>query len=447
MKKNSRIQLMTEGNVTVSLLKLGIPMVVSMLVIALYNVVDTYFVSALGKTQVGATTVAFPISLIFTGIGLTFGTGGGSYISRLLGAKEHDKANNVASVALFSSLLIGSILVVVILLFLTPVLKFMGATDTILPYARSYGFIFVISMIFSTINVATGNIVISQGASNITLTAMIIGSVLNMILDPIFIYTLHLNIVGAAIATLLSQVITTLIYLWFFISDRSFIKIKLSNFKPTKEIYIQIIKIGVSMLLLQIFSSLSMSLLVKSAGLYGDDEAVAAIGIVLRVITLGTNVIFGFMKGLQPMAGFNYGSKNYTRLKEATISSVKWTTVFGIVWTVIIIILAKPIMSLFSDDPNIIELGKNALWANTIMFFTFGFQFTFSTLYLAFGKAISGVFLSTFRQGIFFIPVIVIMPKILGITGVIYSQAIADLLTTIVTIFFAVNIKKVAYIE
>ncbi|MCT4507878.1 MAG: MATE family efflux transporter [Tepidibacter sp.] len=437
---NNRIKLISEGNVTKSLFKLGIPMVVSMLVIALYNVVDTYFVSSLGTSQVAAVSVAFPISLIFSGIGLTFGTGGGSYISRLLGSKEYKKANQVASTALFSSLIIGILLVLAILVFLNPVLKFMGATQTILPYARSYAVIFVISMLFSTVNVTTGNIVISQGASNITLTAMIVGSVLNMILDPICIFLLDMGIQGAAIATLISQIITSGIYTRFFYSDKNYIKIKLSNFSPNKKTYIEIIKIGISMLLLQVLSSLSMSLISKSASTYGD-EAVAAIGIVLRIVTLGTNVVFGFMKGFQPMAGFNYGAKNYERLKEATISSMKLTTAFCIIWTIISFAFANPVVSLFSTDQNVIQIADRALKANTIMFFTFGFQFTYSTLYLSLGKALSGGILSICRQGIFFIPVILILSSKFGLNGILYSQALADLLTTIVTAFFAMKIK------
>lgn len=440
-KNNNRVKLMSEGNVTKSLFKLGIPMVISMLVIALYNVVDTYFVSSLGTSQVAAVSVAFPISLIFSGIGLTFGAGGGSYISRLLGCNDYKKANQVSSTSLFSSLIIGLILVLIILVFLSPVLKFMGATETILPYARSYATIFVVSMLFSTVNVATGNLVISQGASNVTLTAMIIGAILNMILDPLCIFSFSMGIRGAAIATLISQIVTSLIYISFFYSDKSYIKISLSDFSPNKKTYIQIIKIGISMLLLQVLSSLSMSFISKSASTYGD-EAVAAIGIVLRIVTLGTNVVFGFMKGFQPMAGFNYGAKNYKRLKEATISSLKCTTTFCIIWTVITFIFAKPVISLFSSDVNVIRIAEKALVANTVMFFTFGFQFTYSTLYLSLGKAVSGGILSIARQGIFFIPVILTMPLIFGLDGVIYSQAIADLLTTIVTIFFAIKIKR-----
>lgn len=439
--KTNRMQLMSEGDVSKSLFKLGIPMVVSMLVTALYNVVDTYFVSGLGTQQVGAVSVAFPISLIFSGIGLTFGVGAGSYISRLLGKKEVDKAHKVASTAMFSSVIAAVVVAVVIFGALTPVLRFMGATDTILPYAKNYAMIFVVSTVFSAINVTSGNLAVSQGASNISLTAMMTGAIMNMVLDPIFIYALDLGVEGAAIATLLSQIVTFVIYVRFFAAGKTAVKIGFSNFKPTGEIYGEIIKIGVSTLLLQLLQSLSMSLITNSASAYGD-EAVAAMGIVLRIVTLGANVVIGYMKGFQPMAGFNYGAKNYTRLQEAIKSCMKWTTGFCVIFTVVIFVVASPLLSLFSGEEEVLAIAVPALRANTIMFFTFGLQFTYSTLYLAMGKALVGGILNICRQGIMFIPVILFLPSVLGMTGVMYSQAVADLLTTLVTIFFAVKIHR-----
>ena len=432
---------MSEGDVSKSLFKLGIPMVVSMLVTALYNVVDTYFVSGLGTQQVGAVSVAFPISLIFSGTGLTFGVGAGSYISRLLGKKEVDKAHKVASTAMFSSVIAAVVVAVVIFAALTPVLNFMGATATIMPFAKKYAMIFVISTVFSAVNVTSGNLAVSQGASNISLTAMMTGAIMNIILDPIFIYTLGLGVEGAALATLLSQIVTFGIYVRFFAAGKTVVKIGISHFKPTGEIYGEIIKIGVSTLLLQLLQSLSMSLITNSASAYGD-EAVAAMGIVLRIVTLGANVVIGYMKGFQPMAGFNYGAKNYTRLQEAIKSCMKWTTGFCVIFTVVIFLIASPLLSLFSGDEQVLAIAVPALRANTIMFFTFGLQFTYSTLYLAMGKALVGGILNICRQGIMFIPVILFLPSVLGMTGVMYSQAVADLLTTLVTIFFAVRIHR-----
>lgn len=443
--KVDRMKLMSEGSVSRSLLILGIPMVVSMLVTALYNVVDTYFVSGLGKQAVAAVSVAFPISLVFSGIGLTFGAGAGSYISRLLGKKDKETADKVASVAMFSSIIVGILVASAILVFLAPVLVFMGAIPSIFDMAKEYAVIFVISTIFSTANVTASNLAVAQGASNISLTAMISGAVLNVILDPICITTMEMGVKGAAVATLISQIVTSIIYAWFFIGGRSYIKIAFSKFKPSAKLYGEILKVGVSMLLLQLLSSLSMSRISAAAGDYGED-AIAAMGIVLRIVTLGVNVVFGYMKGFQPMAGFNYGAKNYVRLREVIQSSLKWTTGFCIIWTVLIFLLAAPILSLFGGDPTVLEIAVPALRANTIMFFTFGFQFTYSTLYLAMGKALEGGFLNICRQGILFMPVILTLPSIWGLNGVIWAQAIADVMTTLVTILFAVRIHKLLYL-
>ncbi|MDO4331477.1 MAG: MATE family efflux transporter [Eubacteriales bacterium] len=439
--KSNRLQLMSEGNVSRSLFQLGMPMVVSMLITALYNVVDTYFVSGLGKQAVAAVSVAFPISLVFSGIGLTFGAGAGSYISRLLGKKEKEMADRVACVALFSSIGVGIVVAALGLLFLAPVLQFMGGISSILDLAKEYAVIFIISTIFSTANVAAGNLAVAQGASDISLKAMISGAVLNMILDPVCIRFLGMGVRGAAAATLISQIVTSGIYIWFFMSGKSYVKITLSGFKPSVGIYKEILKVGVSMLLLQLLSGLSMSRISAAAGLYGED-AIAAMGIVLRIVTLGTNVVFGYMKGFQPMAGFNYGAKNYVRLKAAIKSCLQWTTGFCIVFTIFIFLFATPVLSLFSDDAQVLAIAVPALRANTIMFFTFGLQFTYSTLYLAIGKALVGGALNICRQGVMFIPVILIFPALWGMNGVIWSQAAADILTSFVTVYFAVRIHR-----
>lgn len=438
---SSKIKIMSEENVAKALFKLGMPMVVSMLIMALYNVVDTYFVSGLGKHSVAAVSVAFPISLIFSGIGLTFGAGAGSYISRLLGGEKKKEADIVATVAMFTSVIIGAITGMTLLFLLTDVLKFMGAIPSIIEIAKKYAIIFIISTMVSTANVTAGNLAVAQGAAKVSLKAMIIGSVLNMVLDPIFIYGLNLGVNGAAIATLISQVVTLFIYIIYFKSEKSYIKLRISNFKPTINAYKEILKVGISMFLLQIFSSISMSKISSSASLYGED-AIAAMGIVLRIVTLGTNVVFGYMKGLQPLAGFNYGAKNYKRLNEAIRCCIKYINLFCLVWTILLYIFAPNILSIFGTGESVLKIAVPALRAGVIMFITFGFQFTYSTLYLSMGKALAGGFLSICRQGIIFLPIILLLPKIFGLNGVIYSQAVADLITTIITIPFAIDVRK-----
>lgn len=437
----NRIKILKEENIDKALFKLGIPMVISLLVAALYNVVDTYFVSGLGKEAVAAVSVAFPIQLIFLGIGLTFGAGAGSYISRLLGAKNNKEANIVATVSLFSSAIMAIILAIVLFYSLDSVMKFMGATPVIMELAKTYTSLFIIGGVLGAVNVTLGNLAVSQGAAKISLKAMIVGSLSNIILDPIFIFKLNLGVKGAAIATLIARVITSLMYFIYFIGDKNLIKIKIQNFKPTVAIYKEILKIGISLLILQILQTIAISKISYAASFYGE-EAIAAMGIVLRIVTLGTNVVAGYMKGLQPIAGFNYGAKDYERVQEAIKSSIKWTTLFCIVWTAIIYLFAPSILSIFGKDKDVIRIAIPALRAAVIMFITFGFQFTYATLYLAIGKALAGAFLNSLRQGIVFIPVILLLPKMMGLDGVIYAQAISDVLTTIITVPFALSVSK-----
>ncbi|WP_215508819.1 MATE family efflux transporter [Peptoniphilus sp. EMRHCC_23] len=437
----NRIKILNEENIDKALFKLGIPMVISLLVAALYNVVDTYFVSSLGKEAVAAVSVAFPIQLIFLGIGLTFGAGAGSYISRLLGGNNKKEASIVATVALISSAILGIITAIALFCYLEGVLKFMGAIPSIIEISKSYTGIFIVGGILGTINVTLGNLAVAQGAAKISLKAMIVGSISNLILDPIFIFGLNLGVRGAAIATLIARVITSLMYLIYFVGDKNLIEIKLSNFKPTLTIYKEVLNMGISMLLLQILQTISISKISYAASFYGE-EAIAAMGIVLRIVTLGTNVVFGYMKGLQPLAGFNYGAKNYERVREAIKASIKWTSVFCIVWTLIIYVFAPSILSIFGTDENVLNIAVLALRAGVIMFITFGFQFTYSTLYLSMGKALGGVFLNSLRQGIIFIPIILLLPKFMGLNGVIYAQTVSDLITTIITIPFAISIHK-----
>lgn len=438
---NSRIRLFTESNVTVALMKLGLPMVASMLVTAIYNVVDTYFVAGLGTGQAAAVAVAFPLSLAFSGVGLTFGVGAASYLSRLLGMQEYDEARKVSSVAAFTSLGVAAVLVVAAILGLEPVLSFMGASDRTIDLAMQYGRVFVVAAGVSAFNVAVGNIAVAQGAPTVTLGAMFAGSLLNIVLDPVLIYAAGMGVVGAAIATLVAQLVTTCIYGWFFLSARATVPIGLRFFRPTAPMYWEIIKIGISTLLLQLMQSISMSLISRAAVSYGD-EAVAAMGFTLRVVALGVSVVVGYMKGFQPLVGFNYGAKNVSRVRAAIKSCLAWTTGFCVAFSALVFAFAPQIMSFFSTDPEVLGISTEALRINCLLFFTLGFQYTFATLYIALGKALVGGLLTVCRQGVMFIPVILALSALFGLEGIMWSQNIADILSTAITAIFAIWILR-----
>ncbi len=259
----------------------------------------------------GAISVAFPLGQIVVGLGLLFGNGAASYISRLLGRGEKETANKVASTALYSSIFVGAIIIIFSIIFLTPILNMLGATKSILPYAATYTSIYIISSIFNIFNVTMNNIVTSEGAAKTTMCALLTGAVLNIVLDPIFIYVLNLGVAGAAIATAISQMISTAVYLCYVFRKKSVFNFKLKNCCFSKKIMSEIMKIGIPTLVFQLLTSLSIALINKQTKVYGD-SVIAAMGVVTRVISMGSLMVFGFIKGFQPIVGFSYGAKNMT---------------------------------------------------------------------------------------------------------------------------------------
>ena len=437
-----KIKIMRDEKIPAALLKLGIPTMIGMLIAALYNTADAYFVGRLGTSQMAAVSVTFPIGQFIIGFAMTFGTGAASYISRLLGAQNKKNADKTASTSLYASLFISLFIIAFILFFLDEILIFLGATTTILPYAREYAIIYTFGSILSIFNVVMNNIVTSEGAAKLTMLSMLTGAFLNIILDPIFIYVFECGIKGAAIATVLSQFITSLIYLHYILFKKGFLTFSIKNFSFNKKIYLEIFKIGIPTFVFQILTSVSIGLTNTAASVYGD-SAVAAMGITTRIMAMGTFVIFGYMKGFQPVAGYNYGAKNYKRLKESVKVSLKWSTLFCVITAVLLMLFSNEIISCFSkNDSAVIEIGSKTLRINSMVFIFFGFQMIIMSLFLAIGRGKEGGILSISRNGIFFIPVILMLPQIIGLNGVIYAQTIADIFTLLLTVFFTLRIKN-----
>lgn len=445
-EKSNRIYLLEEAGIASALIKLGIPTMLGMLISALYNAIDAYFVGGLGMSQMGAVSVVFPIVQIIIGLGMMFGAGASSYISRLLGKGDIEQANRTASTALFSGLLVGVIVIVGIMVFLEPVLTSLGSTETILPYAMAYAKIYVPGAIINVFTVLMNNLLTAQGATKFTMIAMLSGSIANVILDPIMIYGMDLGIEGAAIATVISLCINMAIYIGYIVKKKGVLRFSIKNITPSKTIYTEVLKIGIPVLLFQLLASAAMGSINTASKPYGD-YAVAAMGAVTRVMTVVTYVVFGFLKGFQPFAGYNYGAKKFDRLKKSIKLCMTWTTVFCVIAAIVLVIFANPIVSLFGTDAEMVGLAENALRLNAVLFITFGFQMVYASLYLAIGKSLVGSILSLSRQGIFFFPLIFVLPRLLGLTGVIWVQPMADLLTTVLTIIFAVKINRVLALE
>ena len=393
-KKNSKLELLGSAPVPKALVSLGIPIMIGMLINALYNLVDAYFVGGLGESPMGAISIVFPLGQVVVGLGLMFGNGAASYLSRLLGRDDKDTANKVASTALYSSVIIGAILIIIATIFLKPILTLLGATDTIMPYALTYARIYIISCIFNVFNVTMNNIVASEGAAKTTMCALLLGAIINIGLDPLFIYTFDMGVAGAAIATAISQFVSTLVYLSYAFRKKSAFTFSIKAFEPTKQIFMEILKIGVPTLTFQLLTSLSIALINRASSGYGD-SVIAGMGAVTRITSMGTLVVFGFLKGFQPIAGFSYGAKNFKRLREAIRTSILWSTIFCIIVGLLMFLFSEQIIAQFANgNEAMISVGKNsrALHGKWIILFLIWILYSIFFIVSSTGKRNCGIY-------------------------------------------------------
>lgn len=436
------MELLGSAPIAKALLAMGIPTMIGMMINALYNLVDAYFVGGLGTSQMGAISVTFPLGQAVVGLGLLFGNGAASYISRLLGRGEKESADRVASTALYGSISVGAVVILCAVIFLHPILRLLGATESIMPYAVTYAGIYVMSSIFNVFNVTMNNIVTSEGAAKTTMCALLAGALLNMVLDPIFIYSLGYGVAGAAAATAISQVFSTLVYLWYIFRKKSVFSFSIKKCSFSQRIMSEIFKIGIPTLIFQLLTSLSITLINMQAGEYGD-SVIAGMGAVTRIVSMGSLMVFGFIKGFQPIAGYSYGAKKYDRLQEAIKTSILWSTIFCVIFGLAMALFPTVIISQFTKgDAEMIRVGQSALRANGLSFILFGFYTVYSSLFLALGKAREGFILGACRQGLCFVPVILLLPHIWGLGGILYAQPAADVISAAIAVAMAVSLHR-----
>lgn len=430
-----------------ALLAMGIPTMIGMLVNAFYNLVDAYFVSGLGESPLAAISVVYPIGQVIVGLGLLFGNGAASYISRALGSGDMEKADRAAGLALYSGILAGAVFIVLSIVFQKPLLRLLGATDSILLYAAAYADIYLVSCIFSVCNVILNNLVTSEGAAKTTMRALLTGAILNIGFDPLFIRVFGLGVAGAAAATAISQFVSFLVYLSYIFRKKSVFHfrirdcIELSS-ESRKAMMVEIFKIGIPTLVFQILTSLSISLTNHAAGAYGD-SAIAGMGVVTRLVSMGSLSVFGFIKGFQPIAGYSYGAKRFDRLREAIRTSILWSTAFCVVFGLCLVFFSTEIVSWFAkSDGEMIRIGAASLRANGVTVMLFGFYTVYASLFLALGKGKEGFVLGACRQGLCFLPVILLLPSVWGLKGILYAQPIADVLSAVITVFMATALHR-----
>ncbi len=411
------------------ILTLAGPTMVSMLSTAVYNAVDTYFVTRLGTSASGALGIVFSLMAMIQAIGFTVGMGAGSTISRLLGKKENDKAQEMASSAFVTSLVFGGVLSVSCLFFLEKLMLLLGATETILPYAMDYArYILYAAPIMTTVFVMD-NLLRAEGKTRQAMLGISIGGVLNVALDPFLIFVFNMKIRGAALATAISQGVSLLILLSCYIRRKTILRLSVTNIAKSVSIYAIFLKNGIPSLFRQGLASAASIALNRVAAANGD-AAVAAMSIVGKIFMIVFCTLIGFGQGYLPAAGYNYGAKEYGRVKSAHrfmfLAGTGGMAVLGIGLSV----LAPWLMERFSSgDTQVREIGIQALRMQCIAMPFMPLGIACNMTFQAAGKPVMATFLAACRQGVFFLPLIFILPKFWGIMGMEAAQPVADIAT------------------
>ncbi len=420
---------MTEEPVGGLILSLAVPTIVSMLVSSIYNMADTYFVSKLGTSASGAVGIVFSLMAIIQAVGFTVGMGSGSWISRLLGAHKTGEASEVAASGFYLSIALGTLLAVVGLARLDDLMRLLGASDTILPYARDYAKYILLAAPVMSASFVLNNILRAEGKAKFAMIGISVGGILNCGLDPLFIFGFGWGIAGAAIATALSQLVSFVILLAVFISGRTITKVGVARVARRPKIYVEIVKNGLPSFCRQGLASVSTIALNVGAAVYGD-AAVAAMAIVGKIFMFIFSIILGVGQGYQPVVGYNYGARKYDRVRTAFFFTLKVTTAIMMACAVAGFAAAAAAMRLFiAADPEVVAIGAKALRLQclTMPILTLGVMcnMTFQSI----GKSWTATFLSSLRQGVYFLPLILVLPRLLGLIGVQATQPIADVFT------------------
>ncbi|OPJ55955.1 MATE family efflux transporter [Alkalithermobacter paradoxus] len=427
------------------LLKFSIPAIVGMIVNSIYNVVDRIFIGrGVGSIALTGITVSFPIMIIIMAFGMLIGIGATSLISIRLGEKKGEEAEIILGNALSLLILTSIIMTVLGLIFVNPILIRFGASSTVLPYAREYLVIILMGSIFQSIGFGMNGFIRAEGNPKIAMYTMVIGALANIALDPLFIFTFGMGIRGAAIATVISQAISSVWVLWYFFGGKSSLKIHLKNLKLHMRIVKEIIAIGLAPFSMQIAASVIVVILNRNLYTYGGDSAIAAMGIINSISMFILMPIFGINQGSQPIIGYNYGAREYDRVKETLKYSILASTVICIVGFIVVMRYPENLIMIFNnEDKDLIKIGAHGMKAALRMLPIVGFQIVGSNYFQAVGKAKYSMFLSLSRQVLFLIPVLIIMPKFLGLEGVWLASPISDFLAFILTfIVLFIEMKK-----
>lgn len=424
MNQDEKFKMMTEAPIPGLIGKLAVPTIISMLITSFYNMADTFFVGKIGTSATAAVGVVFPLMTIIQALGFFFGHGSGNSISRRLGSKDTKAAGELAATGFFGAAIVGVLLMVVGLIFLNPLSIILGSTQTILPYTRDYLGIILIGAPYMTASLVLNNQLRFQGNALYSMIGITTGALLNIILDPLFIFVFRMGISGAALATVISQLVSFLLLLRG-IRVSGCIGIHLKNVRFSIAGLKEIIGGGLPSLFRQGLGSVATLVLNLCANPYGD-AAIAAMSITSRITFFAGSALIGFGQGFQPVCGFNYGAKCYDRVKEAFWFCVKISTVILAILSVTGFLLSEHLTGIFRDDPQVIEIGTVALRFQCITFTLNGWIIMNNMMMQTIGKTVYASILASCRQGLFFIPALLILPPILGLTGIQMAQTVSD---------------------
>ncbi|MEL7565926.1 MAG: MATE family efflux transporter [Dehalobacterium sp.] len=424
-----------EDNILQLLLKFSIPAIVGMLVQALYNVVDRIFIGqGVGSLGIAGVTIGFPIMIVMMAFGMLVGIGTTSLISLRLGEQKKDEAELIMANGMVLLIVISLALSLLGLVFLNPLLKLFGASSDVLPYAGEYLSIILLGGLFQGIGFGMNNFIRAEGNPRMAMMTMLIGAILNIILDPIFIFTFDWGIRGAALATIISQGISSAWVLYYFLGGKSLLKIRVHYFSLQASVVGQIFLIGSAPFAMQLAASILNAILNKSLVVYGGDVAVSAMGVVNSVAMLILMPIFGLNQGAQPIIGYNYGAGNFERVKETVKLAVTAATAFVIVGFFVVEMFPESIIRLFNrEDLQLIELGAHALQVFLIALPIIGFQIVSANYFQAVGKPKQAMILSLSRQVLVLIPAVLILPRFFELNGILYAGPLSDVISSIIT--------------
>ncbi|MDE6627669.1 MAG: MATE family efflux transporter [Lachnospiraceae bacterium] len=412
--------------------RLAIPTIISMMVTTIYSMADTYFVGKLGTSASGAVGVVFGLMAINQALGFMFGHGAGSIVARRLGDKDSDSATRYASVSFFSAIITGVAVTALGLCFISPLMKLLGSTDTILPYARDYGKFILMAAPVSMGSFVLNNILRYEGKAYLSMIGLTLGGIINIALDPICIFVFDLGIAGAGISTAVSQCVSFLILLSMFLMGKTQSKLSFTTACTNVGMVVLVMKTGFPSLLRQGLTSVSTMVLNSTAGNYGD-EAVAAMSIVNRICFFVFAVGLGIGQGFQPVAAFNYGAGKYDRVKKSFYFTWIASEIMLGILAVIGIILSGRLVGIFRDDALVIEIGTAALRYQLMALFVQPVSICTSMLFQSVGENKKASWVSMLRSGVCFIPILVVFSHAFDLFGIQIAQPVADVLTFLLT--------------